>query len=140
MSFLLFMPYAELTLADNQTIVFNSLSIKKIAGNDVTEKYKNTFPLFTLVLITSICSFLNIFLFSRRIMQIRICILSVVLLLLLLILMFIYYSSTKSSFDFIHHAFRIPAIFPFLGIILNFMAYRAIHHDELLVNSYNRLR
>jgi L-asparagine transporter-like permease len=136
----LLIPYAELTLSENQSLAFNSMSIKKISGNEDTEKYKSTLPLFALVLITSFCSFLSIFLYSRRAMQIRICLLNGVLLVLSLILMYIYYSSTKSSFETIHHAFKIPAIFPFLGIILTFLAYRAIRHDEELVNSYNRLR
>jgi hypothetical protein len=34
----------------------------------------------------------------------------------------------------------VAAIFPIIAIIFNFLAYRAIHQDELLVKSYDRIR
>jgi hypothetical protein len=136
----LLMPYAELTLSENQLLVFNSISIDKTSVGHSAEKYKSTLPLFVVVLIAAVCSFICIFIYSRRTIQIRICLLNGVLLVLSLILMYIYYSSTLNSLEIIGHSFKIAALFPILGIILTFLAYRTIRHDEELVDSYNRLR
>ena len=140
MSFLLARPYAELILKDGNSLVFNTLSIKKYTTSENYEKYKKTMPLFLLVVITGALCFVNIFFFQKRLLQIRICMISFILLMIILIIMFIYYSSARNVLDHSLHTFRLAVIFPIIAIIMNFLAYRAIHHDEMLVNSYNRIR
>jgi hypothetical protein len=139
MSFMLFRPYAEFVLADGQKLAFHSHAI---VYNDGAESpaYKSTVPITILVVIVGLLSFINIFLFNNRIRQLRICLINVVFLLSLLIVLFSYYTSAKHSFDISFHSFRIPAIFPLVSIILTFLAYWNIHKDELLVDSYNRIR
>jgi hypothetical protein len=73
-------------------------------------------------------------------MQMRICLLSGVLIVLLLIIMIIHYSSAMHTLDTFHHTWRLTAVFPILALVMNVMAYRSIQHDEMLVNSYNRMR
>jgi drug/metabolite transporter (DMT)-like permease len=133
-------PYATLTLADDQTILFYALSIKKYLGSEITEIMMYSWPLFTLALIVCLLSLFTIFLFNRRILQIRMCFISALLLVVHIVVMYLYYNTLKSISGVILHSFKLPAIFPVIGIILNFMAYRAIHHDEMLVKSYDRLR
>lgn len=140
MSFLLIRPYAEITVAKDQVLTMRSHAIKIDTGHNASTVYKTTVPVVALVLITALLSFGSIFFYNRRIVQLRLCLINSVLLITLLIIMFIYYSSTNGSLTTIHHTFKIPAIFPFMSIIFHLMAYRAIHHDELLVNSYNRIR
>jgi hypothetical protein len=141
MSFLLIRPYAEIKLAEGQSLAFYSHVIKMDTGTDISKAYKITIPVIALVLITALISFGNIFLYNRRIVQIRICVINSVLLIILLFIMFIYYISIRvGSLSVIHYTLRIPMIFPFMSIIFNLMAYRAIQHDELLVNSYKRMR
>jgi hypothetical protein len=141
MSFLLIRPYAEIKLAEGQSLAFHAHVIKMDTGNDISSVYKTTIPVIALVLITSLISFVNIFLYNRRIVQIRICVINSVLLIILLLIMFTYYSSVRGgSLAVIHYTLRIPMIFPFMSVIFNLMAYRAIQHDELLVNSYKRMR
>jgi glucan phosphoethanolaminetransferase (alkaline phosphatase superfamily) len=140
MSFLLIRPYAELIPAENQLFTFYAHAVKMNPGSDGLEIYKFTIPVLSLVLITSLLSFICIFLYHRRIIQIRLCLVNIFLLLALLLIMFIYYSAIKNSVDPIRHSFKIPAIFPFMSILFTLMAYKAIHRDELLVDSFNRIR
>ncbi len=140
MSFLLVRPYAEIKIADGNRLMFYSWSVQKQISEQDPETFKNTMPLFLLVIITGMLNFINIFFFNRRLLQIRLCIVSVIILVLMLILMFMYYSGARSLPDQTVHAFRLAMILPILAMIMNFMAYRGIHHDELLVNSYNRIR
>ena len=140
MSFLLVRAYAELTLNADQLLTFRAHAIVSDIGSDTETIYKSTIPVIALVLITAILSFINIFIYRRRIIQIRICMVNTLLLVALLITIFLYYMVTKNSLTTIHQSFRIPAIFPLMGIVFNIMATRAIQRDELLVNSYKRIR
>jgi hypothetical protein len=119
MSWTLLRPYAEMVLRDGYTLVFYSLSIQKHSTIQEFEYLKYTVPLFLLILLTGTVNLVNIFLFNRRLVQIRLCI---------------------ASYDYMRHTFRLAAIFPIFGIIMNFLASRGIHQDEMLVKSYDRIR
>jgi hypothetical protein len=140
MSWTLVRPYAELVLSDGYTLVFYSLFIEKHATVLETEIIKYTVPLFVLILATASLNLLNIFLYTRRILQIRLCLASAVLLLLITLTMLYYYTMARYSNDYTLHAYRLAAIFPILGIIMNFLAFRGINHDQALIKSYDRIR
>lgn len=140
MSVMLVRPYAELTLADDKSLTFRTHAIIMDSESEATTLFKTTIPVVGLALIIAILSFGNIFLYNRRIVQLRICLTNIILLLALLVIMFAYYSTTKASLTTIHHTFKISVIFPLLSLIFTIMAYRTIHHDEVLVNSYKRIR
>lgn len=140
MSFMLFSAYAEISLADGRNLTFQSYAITSSVGGKVMEAYRTTFLLVLLIMVTGLLSFLNIFLFSKRIIQMRLCLVSAALLGLMLIIMYVYYSGARHALDVDRHVFRLSAIFPVVSILLNLLAYRNIHSDELLVNSYNRIR
>lgn len=140
MSFLLVWSYADITLPDNHKLVFYTYAIQNVSANDMTSNYKVTIPVVLLIVIIGMVSFVNIFLYSRRIMQLRFCLINTILLLVLLAFMITYYITTKDMVNPIHHSFRFPSICPPAAIILTILAYRAIQHDESLVKSYDRVR
>ena len=140
MSWLLIRPYAEVTLLDGRMLIFHSLNIKDYSTPHDFVNYKYTIPLVLLVFLTGVLNFVNIFLFGRRILQIRLCVVSSVLLVMILLSMLYYYIMILHTVDRTLHVFRVAAIFPIIGIIFNFLAYRAIHQDEMLVKSYDRIR
>ena len=140
MSFLLLRPYAEVNLADGHTLIFRVLKITNFASAQTWETYRTTIVLCILVIISGLVSFLNIFLFGNRVIQMRVCFVNTLLLIIVALIMLVYYTSIQHVLPHIHSAFRLGSIFPVMSIILNFMAYRAIHQDELLVDSYNRIR
>jgi len=78
-----------------------------------------------------------IFLYKKRILQIRILVFSIVLLLGLFGLFFYF---TYAGFTGAKVAFKVPVVFPILAIILDYLAIRAIGKDEALVRSLNRIR
>jgi hypothetical protein len=140
MSWLLVRPYAEIALIDSRMLIFNSTAIRNYTTPQDYSYFRYTISLALLVLLTGALNFVNIFLFSRRILQIRLCIISAGLLVVILLTMLYYYFVTMRSVEHTFHAFRVAAIFPIMGIIFNFLAYRAIHQDEMLVKSYDRIR
>jgi hypothetical protein len=140
MSFLLLRSYAEIKLFADQTLIFRTHGILMQSGSEIISVYKSTIPVIILTLLTALLSFCTIFFFNHRILQIRLCMLNAVLIFSQLLVMFIYFISTLNDFKIIHHAFKMPMIYPILSIIFCLMASRNIQKDEALVNSYNRIR
>jgi hypothetical protein len=121
-------------------LIFHSLNIRDYSTPHDYVNYRYTIPLVLLVFLAGVLNFVNIFLFGRRLLQIRLCVVSSVLLIMILLIMLYYYIIIRNSIEHTLHAFRVASIFPIIGIILNFLAYRAIHQDEMLVKSYDRIR
>jgi glucan phosphoethanolaminetransferase (alkaline phosphatase superfamily) len=140
MSFLLITTYADLKLDDGSELIFKSYSITKVSPDQDISLYKSTVPVVFLVLIIGLLSFVTIFIYNRRIVQIRLSMVNIFLILVLIISMLIYYLTTKSAFPDGKFNFRMPMIYPVLSLIFCFMAIKGIRHDELLVNSYKRIR
>lgn len=140
MSFLLVRPYAVISFKDGQILHFRANKIEYGLDRNGASVYKTTAPIVVVALITGLLSLINIFLFHRRIIQMRICLLNGVLIVILLIIMLIYYSSSMHSPGVLHHTFRLAAVFPVIALVMDIMAYRSIQSDEMLVNSYNRIR
>lgn len=96
-----------------------------------------------IVALAAILPFVTIFLFKNRMLQIRLCAVELVLLVGSAIFMAIYYylgGRMFSGLEFSAQGFRIAMIFPVVSLILDYLAIRAIFHDEMLVRSLNRIR
>jgi hypothetical protein len=140
MTFLLIRPYAEVALSDGGTIVFYILSIERFVPNQGFLLFDRTPLLLILAILAGAISFFNIFLYSRRLIQIRVCYINGIVLVVLLLLMYINYTQVKNDMEVINHTFRLASLFPIAAIIANYMAVRSIRRDELLVQSYERMR
>jgi len=140
MSFMIFLPLASLGLLDGQSVIFYSYGVNKYITQENAEMITRTLPILVLVCLTGLISFVNIFQFRQRVVQMRICLVNVVLLAILLLVILLYYHMVKSSLPVGDYAMKLPGIFPVVGIVLTFLAYRNIHEDEILVQSYDRLR
>ena len=103
---------------------------------DGTKDY-STWALFIILLIVAGLSLGTIFLFKKRMLQIRLAIFSIVMMvgyyLALLAYIFLLAEDTTFSASW-------TVCLPLVGIILNWLAIRAIGADEALVRAYDRLR
>jgi hypothetical protein len=140
MSLMIFLPLASLGLRDGQSVVFYSYGVNKYITQEHTEMITRTLPVLLLICLTGLISFINIFQFRRRVIQMRICLVNILLLAILLLLVLFYYHTLKSSLPVESYFFKLPGMFPAVGIILSFLAYKNIHEDEILVQSVDRLR
>ncbi len=96
-----------------------------------------------MLLLTAIVPLVTIFLYKKRLLQIRLCAVNIVLLLGTLIFIAIYYylgSRFFAEFSYEVRGFDIAAIFPLLSLVLTYLAARAIFKDEMLVRSLDRIR
>jgi hypothetical protein len=80
---------------------------------------------------------ISIFMYKRRVLQLRLCIYNMLLLAGLFgVILFVAYNIK----DVETVSFRLPIVFPVIAIILHYLAYRGIRKDELMVRALDRLR
>ncbi len=93
--------------------------------------------LFVILLVVAILSFGTIFLFKKRMLQIRLTIFSSVVLIgyYMALVAYIFMLAEEASFSA-----SWTICLPFVGLILNWLAIRGIGADEALVKAYDRLR
>ena len=123
------------------TIITNANEISEL-GNlcitfpDGTKDY-TPWALFVILLVVAALSFVTIFLFKKRMLQIRLTIFSSVVLigyyLALVAYLFMLAEDTTFSASW-------TICLPFAALILNWLAIRGIGADEALVKAYDRLR
>ena len=123
--------FADL-IVNNELLTFYAKGIFKD-----TEQVISGLPIMILIGIIILLHFAIIFMYKKRIRQIRFLVFTIILLLGLLG-MFFYF--TYAAFNDIKVAFKIPVAFPVVAIILDYLAIRAIGKDEALIRSLNRIR
>ena len=94
-------------------------------------------PILIFIGIITLLHLVIIFIYKKRLRQIRMLAFTIILL-LGLFGMFFYF--TYAGFENAKVAFKVPVAFPLVAIILDYLAIRAIGKDEALIRSINRIR
>jgi len=128
-----------LFLAAVAVVLFNylSLGIDVDPDPDVLVYGKNLAPLFFGSIIVAAVSLINIFLYSNRVLQMRVCRLTLVLV-LALIGASVYFLIGIPASDI-----EMPGVglaMPFFALIFSFLGLKKIGADEKIVRSMDRLR
>lgn len=133
----LFMPLAVLQSA-GELFRFDATGLSTMTGEP--QLIYPTWGLFGLTAIISLVALATIFLFRKRMLQIRFCIFNMLLMIGFygLFLFFIY--NLKGDMENASLSVKFALSFPVIGMILNYLAIRNIGADEALVRSLNRLR
>ena len=128
---LLKLNFAELAV-EGQLYVFNAKGI--ISDGEILF---DGLPVMGFIGLITLLHLVIIFLYKKRIRQIRFLAFTIILLLGLTGVMFYF---LYAAFDGAEIVFKIPIVFPVLAVILDYMAIRAIGKDEALIRSLNRIR
>ncbi len=128
---LLKLDFAELAVK-GELYIFNANGI--ISDDQVLF---NGLPILGFIGLITLLHLIIIFLYKKRILQIKILGFTMVLLLGLVgvMLYFLY-----AAFEGAEVVFKIPIVFPVIAFILDYLAIRAIGKDEALIRSLNRIR
>ena len=126
-------PVGSIIASTNEISEFGNLCITLPDG---TKDYA-PWALFAILLVVAALSFGTIFLFKKRMLQIRLTIFSCVMLIgyYLALVAYIFMLAEETTFSA-----SWTICLPFVGIILNWLAIRGIGADEALVKAYDRLR
>ena len=112
-------------------------------SNSDGEMVQSTIYMGILLSISALLPFVNIFLFRRRMLQMRLCVMEMVLLAGCAVMIGIYCwlgMHAVSSLPFSAWSLGIGIVFPLVAIVFVALAARAIFRDELLVRSLDRIR
>ncbi len=92
-----------------------------------------------LLIVAAVIAVMTIFLYRKRMRQIRLTVINTFVLAAyyLAVVCFIVFAEEQDDSGF---TLSWPLCLPLVSIILNWMAVRAIHKDEMLVKSYDRIR
>ncbi len=126
------MPLGNFTL---QGVHFATLH--NLWTNIDAERVYSNWALFVILLLATLITFMAIFLYKTRAFQMRTAVLAIVLIIgWYAYLAFTGYTTEEGL------SFRptIWAAFPFAMVVLNYLAFRGIMRDEMLVRSLDRLR
>ena len=129
----------------------------KALGIDVNGIFQSTWGIFGFLMLSALVAFATIFLYKNRMLQIRMSIFNSLLLVGYYIAFIAFYFALKSDANLFRIGTLITFIFmlkddsmtfsaswtlclPFVAIILNWLAIRAIGRDEVMVKAADRLR
>lgn len=141
--FIVIHPISGMSLNDGSVAYFTSFGLKSL--HEPPQIYTHTFPIGVLAIASALLSVITVFLFQKRVLQMRLCVYNILITIGLSAVMFFYYFTIKNGeiTDGLHviaHSFSYTIIFPFINIILIFQAFRSIRRDDILIKSYDRLR
>lgn len=115
------------------------LSVTNGATGEVVHKLTPWVAGFVLLALTATFTLLNIFIYQKRVLQMRTLIYGMIVLAGYYLVEGVLVWRLCSEYDF---TFR-PTMFaslPFVSLVFNYLAFRGVHKDENLVRSLDRLR
>ena len=136
-SLLFFFPLNILPLSTSE-IKISILGLYSVT-NGIETIQTQLFPLLALTGIIILVALVSIFIFKNRKLQMRFSLYNSVLGLGLSFLA-IYITTQEANFNHTQISFSLGLIFPIIGSIFSFLAFKAIKKDDDLINSANRIR
>lgn len=130
------LPLAHFVLDPNIVYDFYPTGFKSTDGLMMV----GTAPLLILSLAIPGLILTTLFLYKKRILQIRVCIYTILLNIGMVgMLVFQIFNFSKNN-TVISHTYTLSMVIPVVSVILLFLAFRGIRKDEVLVKAYERLR
>ena len=129
------MPIGQFIGADGVTAYL----IKPLGVNLADGEFQSTWGLFGILLLGAVIALCSIFLYRNRMLQVRMTIFGSLLLVGYYIAFFVFMFVLKDELD---ASFQLgwALCLPLVAIILNYLAFRGIYRDELMVKAADRLR
>jgi glucan phosphoethanolaminetransferase (alkaline phosphatase superfamily) len=132
----LFMPLSIIQKGD-LIYAFDVMGLATV--NESAEQLYPTWGLFALTSVIALLALITIFLFKKRMLQIRLCVFNAILMIGFYALSAFYLVNLKVDLEAVLMV-KIALSFPLVSLILNYLAIRSIGADEMLVRSLDRLR
>lgn len=126
-------PIGSFVGTDNSITEFTNLSL---IAQDGTENYE-PWALFAIQIISAIISLVTIFIYKKRMLQIRFTLFNIILAIGYYVAVVAFVFMLKGDATFVPSWI---VCLPFVCIVLDWLAIRAIGKDEMLVKAYERLR
>ena len=127
------LPVGNFIAADMSLTEFTNLALVSAEG----VKDYTPWAMFAVLIITAIITLVTIFLYKKRMLQIRLTLFTSVMLIGYYVLLVLFIIKFKGEMSF---APSWSICIPIVCIVFNYLAIRGIGKDEMLVRAYDRLR
>ena len=129
-------PVGRFVEADGVTThVFNPSGLTMADGT-----FQSTWGLLGILLICALISLCTIFLYRNRMLQIRMTVFGALLLIGYYVVFGVFLYALKDAMPATNFRIAWTLSFPLIGVILDYLAFRAIYRDEIMVKAADRLR
>lgn len=140
MGLALILPIATFTSSTDVVYTLSAFSLSTDAGSESL----STIWMGILMAAATVLPLVTLFMFKRRMLQVRLCAVEIVLLLGCIAFEAIYYylagANALEDVEIEHRQFGWAAIMPIIALVLSAMAARATFKDEVMVRSFDRIR
>lgn len=131
-------PVASFTVSTGDIFTLSAFSLSSVAES------QSTIWMGILMVAAAVLPLVTIFLFKRRMLQVRLCAVEIVLLLGCLVFEAIYFylagANALEGVGVEHRHLGWAAVMPIVSLVLTAMAARATFNDEVTVRSFDRIR
>ena len=138
MGLALILPVATFTSSTDVVYTLSAFSLSTDAES------LSTIWMGILMAAATVLPLVTLFMFKRRMLQVRLCAVEIVLLLGCIAFEAIYYylagANALEDVEIEHRQFGWAAIMPIIALVLSAMAARATFKDEVMVRSFDRIR
>lgn len=132
-----FLPFGEIITSNESTIPLIMTGVNYTKNGETA--YYSLLPMMIMISIINLTTLSSIFLYKRRMLQIRFNIFNIIVQLGSIGIMFYYLSNATKQMG-VDYNTKILIVLPIVAAIFTFLAVRAIAKDEALVRSISRLR
>ncbi len=115
--------------------VLKPLGLKMTNGD-----FQSTWGVFGILLLSSVISFCTIFLYRNRMLQVRMTVFAGILLIGYYVVSWVFILMLKKTLDVVSFQCGWALCLPAISIVFDYLAFRAIYRDELMVKAADRLR
>ncbi len=130
------LPLSHFIMENNDAMDLFARGFKNTSG----EILFPTAPVYILSFAIVLLTIVSILLYRRRILQIRVCIYTILLNLGMIGLLIFQMSNFTKNNPVVSNSYDFALVIPLVNIILLYLAFRGIRKDEVLVKAYERLR
>ncbi len=131
----LLFPLGNLVDAQGDALEYLFYGVQSAGGSLMMKTYPVAFILISILVLVVV----SMFLYKKRILQMRICIFNIILMVGSLVLIW-YYSRQSEKLLNAEMFFALTVVMPLVAAILTYLAFRGIQKDELLIRSIDRIR
>lgn len=136
-SSMLLYPLATLTMPTGEILKFDFLGIASLEKDG--QAIYNAYPIAILFVLILLLTLASLFLFKKRMLQIRLSIINVLLMIGSVGLVYFNVNDQEKALNAIS-SYSIINVFPLIAVVFTYFAIRAIGKDEALLRSVNRIR
>jgi hypothetical protein len=132
-----FLPFGNIITADDSVIPLIVKGVNYTKNGEAA--FYSLLPMLIMISLINLITLTSIFLYKKRMLQIRLNIFNIITQLGSIGMMFYYLTNAAKQIG-TDYSTKILIVLPIVAAILTFMAVRAIAKDEALVRSISRLR